>query len=64
MSDKNKKTFTLNHQQIVDAFAQYLYDHGLIGNDEAEGSLVYELLEKDQVIEAWNVLLSDKLNRI
>jgi len=42
---KNKKTFNLTNQQVVDAFAQYLYDTGELGNSEAQGELVYELIE-------------------
>jgi len=44
--NNNSKTFNLTYQEIVDAFAQYLYDKGLLGNEEAEGSLVFELTEK------------------
>ena len=48
MANKNnKKTFKLSNQQVVDAFAQYLYDIGELGNGEATGNLVYELSEKD-----------------
>ena len=42
---KNKKTFNLTNQQVVAAFAQYLYDTGELGNGEAQGELVYELIE-------------------
>tara|TARA_Y100000588_G_C14076564_1_gene848196 strand:+ start:515 stop:766 length:252 start_codon:yes stop_codon:yes gene_type:complete len=49
MSDNNKKdgskTFHLTYQEIVDAFAQYLYDRQLLDNEESEGSLVFELSE-------------------
>ena len=44
--NNNSKTFNLTYQEIVDAFAQYLYDKGLLGNEESEGSLVFELTEK------------------
>tara|TARA_B100001057_G_scaffold488129_1_gene571995 strand:- start:1949 stop:2143 length:195 start_codon:yes stop_codon:yes gene_type:complete len=44
---KNKKTFQLTNQQVVDAFAQYLYDTGKLGNGESTGELVYELSEND-----------------
>ena len=48
MNNKNQeKTFHLKYQQIVDAFAQYLYDQGMINNEESEGSLVFDLTEKD-----------------
>ena len=33
------------YQEIVDAFAQYLYDKQLLDNEESEGSLVFELTE-------------------
>jgi hypothetical protein len=46
MSEKNKKIFKLTNQQVVDAFAQYLYDTGELGNGEATGNLVYELDDK------------------
>jgi hypothetical protein len=49
MTDNNNnndsKIFNLTYQEVVDAFAQYLYDKGMLGNEEAEGSLVFELLE-------------------
>ena len=49
MVDNNKnnksKTFNLTYQEIVDAFAQYLYDRQLLENEEHEGSLVFELTE-------------------
>ena len=45
--NKNKKTFELTNQQVVDAFAQYLYDIGKLGNGEATGELVYELFENN-----------------
>ncbi len=45
--NKNKKTFELTNQQVVDAFAQYLYDTGELGNGEATGELVYELSENN-----------------
>tara|TARA_B100002019_G_scaffold209656_1_gene182262 strand:+ start:289 stop:483 length:195 start_codon:yes stop_codon:yes gene_type:complete len=45
--NKNKKTFELTNQQVVDAFAQYLYDIGKLGNGEATGELVYELSENN-----------------
>jgi len=45
-NNKNK-TFHLKYQQIVDAFAQYLYDQGMINNEESEGSLVFDLTEND-----------------
>tara|TARA_B100001287_G_scaffold275421_1_gene282976 strand:+ start:1176 stop:1370 length:195 start_codon:yes stop_codon:yes gene_type:complete len=45
--NKNKKTFELTNQQVVDAFAQYLYDTGKLGNGEATGELVYELSENN-----------------
>jgi len=45
--NKNKKTFNLTNQQVVDAFAQYLYDIGELGNGESTGELVYELSEKN-----------------
>ncbi len=44
---KNKKTFKLTNQQVVDAFAQYLYDIGKLGNGESTGELVYELSENN-----------------
>ena len=44
---KNKKTFELTNQQVADAFAQYLYDIGKLGNGEATGELVYELSENN-----------------
>tara|TARA_B100000963_G_C22608725_1_gene663834 strand:- start:335 stop:523 length:189 start_codon:yes stop_codon:yes gene_type:complete len=47
MTDKNKKKFKLTNQQVVDAFAQYLYDTGELGNGEATGELVYELSENN-----------------
>ena len=47
MADKNKKKFKLTNQQVVDAFAQYLYDTGELGNEEATGELVYELSENN-----------------
>tara|TARA_B100000575_G_C22896723_1_gene521539 strand:+ start:312 stop:503 length:192 start_codon:yes stop_codon:yes gene_type:complete len=48
MADKNnKKIFKLTNQQVVDAFAQYLYDIGELGNGESTGNLVYELDEKE-----------------
>ena len=47
MVDKNKKKFKLTNQQVVDAFAQYLYDTGELGNGEATGELVYELSENN-----------------
>ena len=47
MANKNKKTFKLTNQQVVDAFAQYLYDTGELGNDESTGELVYELSENN-----------------
>jgi len=47
--NNNKKTFKLTNQQVVDAFAQYLYDIGELGNGEATGNLVYELSENDGV---------------
>ena len=47
MADKNKKKFKLTNQQVVDAFAQYLYDTGELGNGEATGELVYELSENN-----------------
>ena len=45
--NKNKKTFKLSNQQVVDAFAQYLYDIGELGNGESTGVLVYELSENN-----------------
>jgi len=45
--NKNKKTFNLTNQQVVDAFAQYLYDIGELGNGELTGELVYELSENN-----------------
>ena len=45
--NKTKKTFKLTNQQVVDAFAQYLYDIGELGNGESTGNLVYELDEKE-----------------
>ena len=45
--NKNKKTFELTNQQVVDAFEQYLYDIGKLGNGEATGELVYELSENN-----------------
>ena len=45
--NKNKKTFKLTNQQVVDAFAQYLYDIGELGNGESTGELVYELSENN-----------------
>lgn len=45
--NKNKKTFKLTNQQVVDAFAQYLYDIGKLGNGESTGELVYELSENN-----------------
>ena len=45
-NNKNK-TFHLKYQQIVDAFAQYLYDQEMIDNEESEGSLVFDLTEND-----------------
>jgi len=45
-NNKNK-TFHLKYQQIVDAFAQYLYDQGLLDNEESEGSLVFDLTEDE-----------------
>lgn len=45
--NKNKKTFKLSNQQVVDAFAQYLYDIGELGNGESTGELVYELSENN-----------------
>ena len=45
--NKNKKTFKLSNQQVVDAFAQYLYDTGELGNGESTGELVYELSENN-----------------
>ena len=33
--NKNKKTFNLTTQQVVDAFAQYPYDIGELGNGES-----------------------------
>ena len=45
--NKHKKTFELTNQQVVDAFAQYLYDIGKLGNGEATGELVYELSENN-----------------
>ena len=47
MTDKNKKKFKLTNQQVVDAFAQYLYDTGELGNGESTGELVYELSENN-----------------
>ncbi len=47
MANKKKKTFKLTNQQVVDAFAQYLYDTGELGNDESTGELVYELSENN-----------------
>tara|TARA_Y100000592_G_scaffold70396_1_gene109483 strand:- start:4498 stop:4746 length:249 start_codon:yes stop_codon:yes gene_type:complete len=50
MSDnKNNKskTFHLSYQEIVDAFAQYLYDRDMLDNNESEGSLVFELSENN-----------------
>lgn len=47
MANKKKKTFKLTNQQVVDAFAQYLYDIGKLGNGEATGELVYELSENN-----------------
>ena len=47
MANKNKKTFKLTNQQVVDAFAQYLYDIGELGNGESTGELVYELSENN-----------------
>ena len=47
MANKNKKTFKLTNQQVVDAFAQYLYDTGELGNNESTGELVYELSENN-----------------
>lgn len=44
-NNKDSKVFNLTYQEVVDAFAQYLYDKGMLGNEEAEGSLVFELLE-------------------
>jgi hypothetical protein len=44
-NNKNKKTFNLTNQQVVDAFAQYLYDIGELGNGESTGELIYELSE-------------------
>jgi len=46
-NNNQKKTFHLKYQQIVDAFAQYLYDQGMLDNEESEGSLVFDLTEKD-----------------
>lgn len=45
--NKTKKTFKLTNQQVVDAFAQYLYDIGELGNGESTGELVYELSENN-----------------
>tara|TARA_B100001057_G_scaffold267506_1_gene267635 strand:- start:875 stop:1090 length:216 start_codon:yes stop_codon:yes gene_type:complete len=45
--NKNKKKFNLTNQQVVDAFAQYLYDTGELGNGESTGELVYELSENN-----------------
>ncbi len=49
MTDNNNnndsKTFNLTYQEVVDAFAQYLYDKGMLGNEESEGTLVFELSE-------------------
>ena len=47
VKSKNKKTFKLTNQQVVDAFAQYLYDTGELGNGESTGELVYELSENN-----------------
>lgn len=47
VENKNKKTFKLTNQQVVDAFAQYLYDIGKLGNGESTGELVYELSENN-----------------
>ena len=47
VENKNKKTFKLTNQQVVDAFAQYLYDIGELGNGESTGELVYELSENN-----------------
>ncbi len=47
MANKKKKTFKLTNQQVVDAFAQYLYDIGELGNGESTGELVYELSENN-----------------
>tara|TARA_B100001057_G_scaffold493530_1_gene588133 strand:+ start:2478 stop:2672 length:195 start_codon:yes stop_codon:yes gene_type:complete len=47
VKSKNKKTFKLSNQQVVDAFAQYLYDTGELGNGESTGELVYELSENN-----------------
>ena len=47
VENKNKKTFKLTHQQVVDAFAQYSYDIGELGNGESTGELVYELSENN-----------------
>lgn len=47
MANKKKKTFKLTNQQVVDAFAQYLYDTGELGNNESTGELVYELSENN-----------------
>ena len=45
--NKTKKTFKLTNQQVVDAFAQYLYDIGELGEGESTGELVYELSENN-----------------
>ena len=45
--NKNKTTFKLSNQQVVDAFAQYLYDIGELGNGQSTGELVYELSENN-----------------
>ena len=47
VENNNKKTFKLTNQQVVDAFAQYLYDIGELGNGESTGELVYELSENN-----------------
>jgi len=50
MSENSKqRIIKLDNQQVVDAFAQYLYDIGELGDGEATGSLVYELDEKEGV---------------
>ena len=60
VKSKNKKTFKLSNQQVVDAFAQYLYDTGELGNGESTGELVYELSENNGATVVLTINKDDK----
>jgi|TARA_B100000941_G_C28271778_1_gene431851 hypothetical protein len=60
VKSKNKKTFKLSNQQVVDAFAQYLYDTGELGNGESTGELVYELSENNGATVVLTINKGDK----